>query len=80
MGLSAAAMRPGDVLVGDAEGAVVVPAHLADEIADETLEMTAFEDFVTEEVLKGRSILGLYPATEEQTRKDFEAWRKANKR
>ena len=71
---------PGDVLVGDAEGAVVVPAHLADEIADETLEMTAFEDFVTEEVLKGRSILGLYPATEEQTCKDFEAWRKTNKR
>jgi regulator of RNase E activity RraA len=57
-----------------------VPAHLADEIADETVEMTAFEDFVTEEVLKDRSILGLYPATEEQTRKDFEVWRKANKR
>ena len=35
---------------------------------------------IGEEVLKGRSILGLYPATEEQTRKDFEAWRKANKR
>jgi hypothetical protein len=35
---------------------------------------------VTEEVLKGRSILGLYPATEEQTRKDFETWRKANNR
>ena len=42
--------------------------------------MTAFEDFVTEEVLKGRSILGLYPATEEKTLKDFEAWRKANNR
>ena len=59
---------------------MVIPAHLADEIADETTEMTAYEDFVTEEVLKGRSILGLYPATEEQSRKDFEAWRKANKR
>jgi regulator of RNase E activity RraA len=68
------------VIVGDGEGVVVVPAHLADEIADETVEMTAFEDFVTEEVLKDRSILGLYPATEEQTRKDFEVWRKANKR
>ena len=71
---------PGDVIIGDGEGVVVIPAHLADEVADETTEMTAFEDFVTEEVLKGRSILGLYPATEEQTRKDFEAWRKANSR
>jgi hypothetical protein len=37
--------------------------------------MTAFEDFVTEEVQKGRSILGLYPPTEEQARKDFAEWR-----
>ena len=71
---------PGDVIVGDAEGVVVLPAHLADELAEEAVEMTAFEDFVTEEVLKGRSILGLYPATEEQTLADFAAWRKANKR
>jgi regulator of RNase E activity RraA len=71
---------PGDVVVGDGEGVVVIPAHLADEIADEAVEMTAFEDFVTEEVLKGRSILGLYPATEERTTADFRAWRKANSR
>jgi regulator of RNase E activity RraA len=71
---------PGDVVVGDAEGVVVIPAHLADEIADEAVEMTAFEDFVTEEVLKGRSILGLYPATDEQTNIDFAAWRRANGR
>ena len=42
--------------------------------------MTAFEDFVTEEVLTGRSILGLYPPTEEQTKIDFAAWRKAKGR
>ena len=71
---------PGDVVVGDPEGVVVIPAHLADEIADETVEMTAFEDFVAAEVMKGRSILGLYPATEEQTKVDFAAWRKANGR
>jgi regulator of RNase E activity RraA len=55
---------------------VVLPAHLAAEIAAEAVEMTAFEDFVAEEVLKGRSILGLYPATEEKTRADFAQWRK----
>ncbi|WP_026871362.1 ribonuclease activity regulator RraA [Inquilinus limosus] len=71
---------PGDVVVGDAEGVVVIPANIADEITEEAVEMTAFEDFVTEEVMKGRSILGLYPATEEQTRLDFAAWRKANGR
>lgn len=71
---------PGDVVVGDGEGVVVIPAHLADEIANEAVEMTAFEDFVQEEVLKGRSILGLYPATDPQTLTDFAAWREANRR
>jgi hypothetical protein len=42
--------------------------------------MTAFEDFVTEEVMKGRSILGLYPATEDRTKTEFAAWRQANGR
>lgn len=55
---------------------IVIPAHLADEIADETFEMTAFEDFVTEQVRAGRSIFGLYPATDEQTLLDFAVWRK----
>ncbi len=68
---------PGDVVVGDGEGVVVIPAHIADEIAAEAVEMTAFEDFVTEEVGKGRSILGLYPATDEEARSDFAAWRMA---
>jgi len=71
---------PGDVVVGDGEGVVVIPAHLVDEIASEAVEMTAFEDFVQEEVLKGRSILGLYPPTDEQSNIDFAAWRKAKGR
>lgn len=80
IGCGDVAVWPGDVIVGDSEAVVVIPAQLADEIADEATEMTAFEDFVTEKVLEGRSILGLYPATEEQTRIDFAAWRKANGR
>ncbi len=71
---------PGDVIVGDGDGCVVIPAHLADEIANEAVEMTAFEDFVTEKVNEGRSIIGLYPATEEKTKIDFAAWRKTHKR
>jgi len=71
---------PGDIVVGDREGVVVIPAGIADEIADEAVAMTAFEDFVTEQVRAGRSILGLYPATDPQTREDFAAWREANGR
>lgn len=42
--------------------------------------MTAFEDFVTEEVRKGRSILGLYPPTDPKSAEDFAAWRRTHKR
>ena len=80
IGCADVAVFPSDVMVGDAEGVVVIPAHLADEIAAEAVEITVFEDFVIEQVLQGRSILGLYPATEEQTRADFAAWRKVKGR
>ncbi|MNS97429.1 4-hydroxy-4-methyl-2-oxoglutarate aldolase [compost metagenome] len=80
IGCGDVAVFPGDVVVGDGEGVIVIPAHLAEEIAAEAVEMTAFEDFVTEEVGKGRSIIGLYPPTSEQAREDFAAWRKANGR
>ena len=80
IGCGDVAVWPGDVMVGDKEGVFVIPAHLADEIADEAVEMTAFEDFVTEQVMDGRSIIGLYPATDEQARSDFAAWLKAKGR
>ena len=80
IGCGDVAVFPGDVVVGDAEGVIVIPAHLADEVALEALEMTAFEDFVTEKVHEGRSILGLYPPTDEQSRTDFAAWRQLNQR
>jgi regulator of RNase E activity RraA len=80
IGCGDVAVWPGDVVVGDREGVIIVPAGIADEIADEAVEMTAFEDFVTEEVLKGRSIIGLYPPTQEQTKIDFAAWRQAKGR
>lgn len=80
IGCGDVAVFPGDIIVGDAEGVVVIPAHLAQEIAAEAVEMTAYEDFVTEQVLAGRSIIGLYPATDEQARNDFAAWRQAHRR
>lgn len=67
---------PGDIIMGDADGIVCIPAHLANEIAEEVFEMTIFEDFVEAEVLKGKSTFGLYPATDPQTKLDFAEWRK----
>ena len=80
IGCGDVAVFPGDVVVGDAEGVIVIPAHLAEEVALEAVEMTAFEDFVTEKVHEGRSILGLYPPTDEQSRTDFAAWRQLHQR
>jgi regulator of RNase E activity RraA len=80
IGCGDAPVFPGDVIVGDADGCVVIPAHLTEEIAEESVEMTAYEDFVTEKVFEGRSIFGLYPATDEQSKIDFTAWRAAKGR
>jgi regulator of RNase E activity RraA len=80
IGCGDAPVFPADVIVGDSDGVVVIPAHMADEIADEAVEMTAYEDFVAERVLEGRSILGLYPATDEKNREDFAVWRKVKGR
>jgi regulator of RNase E activity RraA len=80
IGCGDVAVWPGDVVVGDAEGVVVIPAHMADEVAVEAQEMTAFEDFVSERVQAGQSILGLYPPTDEANRLAFEAWRQTHGR
>lgn len=68
------AVYPGDIMVGDSEGVCVVPAHLANEVADEAYEQTAYEDFVAERVRAGQGIFGLYPA-DAQTKAAFLAWR-----
>ena len=66
---------PGDVLVGDQEGVVVIPRHLADELAVQGTEQTHFEDYVTERVLAGQTIFGLYPPNAEALAA-YEAWKK----
>jgi len=76
IGCGDVAVFPGDVVVGDREGVIVIPAQLADEVAEEAAQMTVFEDFVLEQVQHaGRSILGLYPPTDPQTLEQFAAWR-----
>ena len=80
IGCGDAPVFPGDVIVGDADGVIVVPAEIADEIADEAVEMTAYEDFVTERVRAGQATLGLYPPTDESNLDAFAVWRKQHGR
>lgn len=74
------AVFPDDIMVGDNEGVVCIPAHLVAEVAAEAAEMTAFEDFVLEKVQNGASTFGLYPPTSPETLENFEAWRHQNRR
>jgi regulator of RNase E activity RraA len=75
IGCGDAPVFPGDILVGDDDSVIVIPAHLADEIAQEAVEMTAYEDFVLEKVKAGASIIGLYPATQAANLDAFAKWR-----
>ncbi len=75
IGCGDVAVFPGDIVLGDDDGVIIIPAHLCDEIADEGIAMTLFEDFVTEQVLAGKSIIGLYPPTKAQTKVEFEEWK-----
>ncbi|MES2968416.1 MAG: ribonuclease activity regulator RraA [Pseudomonadota bacterium] len=80
VGCGDVAVFPGDIVVGDDDSVIIIPADIADDIAAEAFEMTAYEDFVVEQVKAGASIIGLYPATDESNLTKFAAWRKTNNR
>lgn len=80
IGCGDVAVFPGDIVVGDDDSVIVIPAEIADEIAAEATEMTAYEDFALEQVMSGATIIGLYPATKEENLTKFAEWRKANGR
>ncbi|MFY7926391.1 MAG: ribonuclease activity regulator RraA [Aquidulcibacter sp.] len=66
---------PGDILLGDEDGVVVIPQHLVAEIAEEAAQQEIFESFVMERVKAGDTIVGLYPPTNPETLERFAAWR-----
>ena len=78
IGCGGVPVYPGDVMVGDQEGVVVIPANIAEEVAKEAEAQTVFEDWVEAKVKEGRSIFGLYPPNA-QTKAEFEAWKKSQK-
>jgi regulator of RNase E activity RraA len=69
------AVYPGDVIVGDGEGVIVVPAAIADEVARDTYEQEKLEEFVQQEIAGGRPLPGTYPPNAE-TKARYEAWKK----
>ena len=76
IGCGDVAVFPGDVIVGDDDGVMVIPQHLADKVAEEALKMERYEAYVAEKVLAGSPITGLYPLTSEEHKKEFEVWQK----
>ncbi|MDN3643267.1 ribonuclease activity regulator RraA [Lutimonas halocynthiae] len=79
IGCGDVAVYPGDVILGDDDGVMVIPAHLADQVADEASGMELYEEFVTNKVLEGAPVIGLYPLTDEAIKEEFETWKSDKK-
>ncbi|WP_326672486.1 fumarylacetoacetate hydrolase family protein [Streptomyces canus] len=72
-----ALVQPGDLIVGDADGVVVVPPDLAEELITDCQEQELRERFITEQVRAGHSVDGLYPLGPDW-REPFEQWRRSH--
>ena len=66
---------PGDIVVSDTDGVVILPKDIAGAVAEEAVEQTLFETFVQERVMAGETIFGLYPPSAEM-REAFNVWRR----
>lgn len=73
IGCAGVAIYPGDVILGDGEGVVVIPRSLVDTIADEALDAVEYEVYAELQISQGRSIFGLFPATPE-SRREYDGW------
>ena len=75
IGCGDVAVFPGDIVVGDQDGVMIIPLEIIDEVIEECKEMTLYEEFVLEKVNEGQSIIGLYPPTNKKTLQNFEKWK-----
>lgn len=75
IGCGGVCVEPGDILVADRDGAVVIPAGIAGEVRDAALEQERLEAWIMREVERGRPLPGLYPPNDE-TRARYEAERR----
>lgn len=75
IGCGGVAVFPGDLIVADLDGAVVIPASLVDEIVPEAVEQEAMEGWIMDQVGEGVPLPGLYPMNAE-TKARYEEFRK----
>jgi len=73
IGCGGVAVYPGDIIVGDADGVVVLPAGIADEVAEQAAEQERMETFVLERIAGGAALPGTYPPNAE-TQAAYVAW------
>ncbi|HEY2263962.1 MAG TPA: fumarylacetoacetate hydrolase family protein [Streptosporangiaceae bacterium] len=66
-------IQPGDIVVGDADGVVVLPPALAAQVLADAREQERQEEYIAGRVAQGESIDGLYPLTD-RTRPAYQAW------
>ncbi len=76
IGCGGVAVLPNDVVVADADGAVVIPADLVAEVVPAAVEQERLEGWIMREVDAGVALPGLYPAND-ATRARYEAWAKS---
>lgn len=70
-------VQPGDILVGDADGVIVIPPALAAEVADAALEQEIEDGWIAERVAEGHAVDGLFPLAGEWKDR-YRAWRATN--
>ncbi len=70
-----ATVLPGDIIVGDDDGVIVIPPRLADEVATAALVQETEDSWIAEQVGQGRPIEGLFPLNP-SWRERYEAWQK----
>ena len=74
IGCAEVAVYPGDIMVGDTDGVVCIPRHLATEIAEAAVEQERLEDYILSLVAAGAPLRGTYPA-DETTVAAYQRWR-----
>ncbi|MDK9704071.1 MAG: ribonuclease activity regulator RraA [Sulfuritalea sp.] len=73
IGCGGVAVFPNDIVVVDADGAVLIPAGLLDEVIPAAVEQERLEGWIMSQVAAGVPLPGLYPPNEE-TKARYEAW------
>lgn len=75
IGCGGVAVYPGDIIVGDVDGAVVIPRHLVDEVANDSAEQERLEEFIIQKIAGGVPLRGTYPPNA-QTKEEYIAWKR----